>query len=186
MKKFFAVILILLFSCGSAFALFESDSQVDSDLESMLDNKKKINPSDLKFADGLRIEYLGSYVYNDDGNIYVFFMATSKIDTTLEISAGMLYDDKGGRFYLESTRMSGYRVSKLDVIAEVPTIILFEYPSIYERKLRNKNIRSIASAIFTINNHELEYRGVPVENWPACLEKFNRLGFISKREWLQR
>ena len=186
MKKFFAVILVLLLSCGSAFALFESDSEINSDFESWLENKKKINPTDIKFDDGLRIEYLGSYVYNDDGNIHVFFMVTSKIDTTLDTSAGMLYDDKGGRFYLESTRISGYRVSKLDIIENVPTVILFEFPTIYERKLRNKNIRSIASAKFTINNHELEYRGVAVENWAACLEKFNRLGFITKREWFQR
>ncbi|MBQ7562161.1 MAG: hypothetical protein IJS99_10110 [Synergistaceae bacterium] len=186
MKKFLTVIIILLLSCGSSFALFESDSESDSSLESLLSEREKINQFDVKFDDGLRIQYLGSYIYNDDGNIHVFFMVTSKIDTVIDTSAGMLYDDKGGRFYLESTRMSGYRVSKLDVIENVPTVILFEYPSVYERKLRNKNIRNIASVIFTINGHELIYRGIPMENWAACLEKFSRLGFISKREWFQR
>ena len=178
MRKIFIVILALIALSNSAFAY---------DLNQYLfpEYERNINREKIKFDDGLKIEFLGAYVYNDDGNIHVIFLVTSEENTTLNTSAGLLFDDRGGRFFLESTRIAGYRVDKLDLIANVPVIVLFEYPSVYERKLRTKDIRSIASVKFTINNHELEYERIQMQNWAACLNKLKPYGY-SSREWFSR
>ncbi|MBQ7577454.1 MAG: hypothetical protein IJT21_04195 [Synergistaceae bacterium] len=178
MRKIFAVILALIALSSSAFA---------NDLNQSLfpEYERNINREKIKFDDGLKIEFLGAYVYNDDGNIHVIFLVTSEVNTTLNTSAGLLFDDRGGRFFIESTRIAGYRVDKLDLIANVPVVLLFEYPSVYERKLRNKDLRSIASVKFTINNHELEYERIQLQNWAACLKKIKPYGY-SMREWFSR
>ena len=176
--KIFAVILAFIALTSAAFA-YDLDQYLFPEYE------RNINREKIKFDDGLKIEFLGAYVYNDDGNIHVLFLVTSEVNTTLNTSAGLLFDDRGGRFFLESTRMAGYRVDKLDLIANVPIVLMFEYPSVYERKLRTKDIRSIASVKFMINNHELEYEKIQMQNWAACLEKMKPLGF-SRREWFSR